>query len=59
MFDKFSCEHNYNCIVPQNMTNEEAKEKGLPIGCKECDFYTMEIKGTKEKIKYKEWDHDR
>lgn len=55
MKDKFSCDNNYNCIIPPGLSNREIEERQLPHCCLECEHYTMETKNG-EIIKYCNWE---
>ncbi len=54
MIGKFSCQKDYECIIPKGMSNEEIEKNQFPHSCLECEYYTMETKEG-EIITHCEW----
>lgn len=44
MKDKFSCEKDYECIIPIGLSPQEIEKRQLPHSCLECEYYTMETR---------------
>lgn len=40
MKNKYICNLDYECIVPQNLSLKDILEKKLPINCLDCPHYT-------------------